>query len=107
MKSEKMSTTVFPLGRSVLICFLSAALGSVGPSRSFHLQKVSDGEEVIVLDQYEPSQLDETFVILKPRSVLDAPEVTVLIIVQDRRDFRRPNVRVVEVPALQSVLVVG
>ena len=50
----------------------------------------------------EPSHLKETFVVLEPCSILNTSEVTVSIIVQDRRDFRRPNVWVVKVPGSSS-----
>lgn len=50
----------------------------------------------------EPSHLDETFVILKSPSVLNALEATVPVVIEDRRDFCRSNVWIVEVPVSGS-----
>ena len=51
---------------------------------------------------YEPSHLDEVFVVLESCPILDTSEVTVLVIVQDRRDLCRPNVWVTEIPVCGS-----
>lgn len=51
---------------------------------------------------HEPSHLDETFVLLEPRSILHAPEVSVSIVVKDRGNFCRPNVWVIQVPISSS-----
>ena len=51
---------------------------------------------------HEPPHLKEAFVLLEPCPILNATEVTVFIIVQDRRDFRRSSVWIIEVPASGS-----
>ena len=50
----------------------------------------------------EPSHLKKVFVLLEPSSVLDTPKVTILVVIQDRRDFCCPSVWVVEVPGSDS-----
>jgi hypothetical protein len=55
-----------------------------------------------------PSHLKKTFVFVKPCSVLNSPKGAVLVVVQDGRDFRRPDLRVVEVsaPSYQGCLAI-
>ena len=51
---------------------------------------------------HQPSHLDETFVVLEPGPVLDTSEVTIEVVVQDRRNFGRPDLRVVQVSTSSS-----
>ena len=53
-----------------------------------------------MVETCKPSQLEKALVLVEPRSVLHTPEVAILVVVQDRRDFCRPGVWVVEIPAL-------
>ena len=47
---------------------------------------------------HKPSHLEETFIVLELRSVPNTLQGSVSIIVQDRRNLRRPNVQAVKVP---------
>jgi len=51
---------------------------------------------------HEPPHLKKGFVLLKPCSVLNTSEVTVSVVVQDRRNLRRPNIWVIKVPTSGS-----
>ena len=55
-----------------------------------------------MLHHYEPSQLDKAFVVLETCSILHTPEVSIPVVVQDRRDFRRSNIRIVQVSTYSS-----
>jgi len=58
------------------------------------------GREICCI--HEPPHLKQTFVLLESCSILNASEVAASIIVQDRRNFCRPHIWVIEVPASDS-----
>lgn len=77
---------VFPFGSCLLICFFIAADGSVGEINNFHLtshQRLCGGAYCSLV----PSQLHVRIVILEVYPILDATEITVVIVVQCGGDF--------------------
>ena len=53
-----------------------------------------------------PSHLKKTLIFVKPHPIFNAPKVAALIVVQDGRNFRQPNLWVIEISVPRFVSVV-